>query len=331
MELAMPTVDVIVPCYNYGRYLRSCVESVLQQDGVDVRILVIDDASRDNSAEVGRELAAQDSRVEFRHHAENRGHIATYNEGLAWASGEFYLLLSADDALTLGALGRAARLMTDHPEIGFVYGKEILWRSDDTPPFSTAQPASAVTLILSGPTFLEWMCATVDNPVATPTAVVRTALQHQIGGYREDLPHTGDFEMWLRLAAHASIGVIEAEQAFWRQHGTNMRLDYRGDKTLRQHKAAFDAVFGAFAERIEEHERLQRLSDRALAKLAYWQASACFDRGNQEGCQHMLDLAVEFDPTVVRWAQWWRLRLKRRLGTRTWSFVRPVIARLRGT
>ena len=77
----MSRVDVIVPCYNYGRFLRECVESVLGQP-VDVRVLIIDDASTDDTPEVAAALAAEDARVEFRRHAVNRGHIATYNEGL---------------------------------------------------------------------------------------------------------------------------------------------------------------------------------------------------------------------------------------------------------
>ena len=49
----MSSVDVVVPCYNYARYLETCVSSVLDQEGVDVRVLIIDDASSDRSAEVG--------------------------------------------------------------------------------------------------------------------------------------------------------------------------------------------------------------------------------------------------------------------------------------
>ena len=54
----MTTVDVVIPCYNYARYLRGCVESVLSQPDVSVRVLVIDDASSDETSEVGQELAA---------------------------------------------------------------------------------------------------------------------------------------------------------------------------------------------------------------------------------------------------------------------------------
>jgi glycosyltransferase involved in cell wall biosynthesis len=93
-------VDVVIPCSNYARFLERCVSSVLEQPGVDVRVLIIDDTSKDDSEAVGRKLAAADSRVEFRRHEVNKGHIATYNEGLlGWASAEYCLLLSADDVL----------------------------------------------------------------------------------------------------------------------------------------------------------------------------------------------------------------------------------------
>src|SRR4051794_4607901 len=122
----MSRVDVVIPCYNYGRFLRDCVASVLGQAGVDVRVLVIDDCSKDDTPAVGAVLAAADARVEFRRHAVNRGHIATYNEGLLeWAAGDYALLLSADDLLIPGALARAAALMDAHPEVGMTYGWEI--------------------------------------------------------------------------------------------------------------------------------------------------------------------------------------------------------------
>ncbi len=81
----MIRVDVIIPCYNYARYLRGCVESVLQQVGVDVRVLIIDDCSPDDTPDVARLLTQNDNRVEYRRHAVNHRHIKTYNEGFEWA------------------------------------------------------------------------------------------------------------------------------------------------------------------------------------------------------------------------------------------------------
>ncbi len=58
-----PTVSVVVPCYRYGHFLPAAVASVLDQDGVDVDVIVVDDASTDGSADVARGLAAADGRV----------------------------------------------------------------------------------------------------------------------------------------------------------------------------------------------------------------------------------------------------------------------------
>ena len=71
-----PTVSVVIPCYRYGRFLPGCVRSVLGQEHVDVRVLIIDDASPDDSAQVAARLAAEDERVEFRRHRVNAGHCS---------------------------------------------------------------------------------------------------------------------------------------------------------------------------------------------------------------------------------------------------------------
>ena len=140
----MSRVDVVVPCYNYGKFLADCVAGALDdQPGTDVRVLIIDDASQDDSAEIAQKLAATDDRVDVIVHPVNRGHIATFNEGLLdWADGDYCILISADDKLTPGALRRAADLMDAHPEVGFVYGNVVGFRDgEELPPSRTTTPA----------------------------------------------------------------------------------------------------------------------------------------------------------------------------------------------
>ena len=124
----MSQIDVIVPCYNYGNMLAACVGSVLAQQHVDVHVVIMDDASTDSTERVGRSLAAGDRRVEYRRHAVNRGHILTYNEALADVSGDYSVILSADDLLTPGSLSRATRFMDSHPDVTLAYGRDITFR-----------------------------------------------------------------------------------------------------------------------------------------------------------------------------------------------------------
>ena len=113
----MANVDVVVPCYNYGRFLESCVRSVLEQSLTNVRVLIIDDASSDDSLAIATKLAEEDRRVSVISHAENWGHILTYNQGIEWACADYFLLLSADDFLLPGALARAATILDGNPDV----------------------------------------------------------------------------------------------------------------------------------------------------------------------------------------------------------------------
>src|SRR4051794_20668808 len=249
-----PTVSVVIPCYKYGRYLPDCVRSVLDQEGVDARVLIIDDASPDDSAEVALRLAAEDERVEARIHEVNRGHIATYNEGLLeWADGDYSVLLSADDLLTPGSLARATAVMEADPGIGFVYGHAAWWRDDQPLPLPRLE-SKGVT-VWRGLEWLKIMCRRGYNVISSPEVVVRTSVQQKIGGYLPELPHTGDAEMWMRFALHSDVAYVKGvDQAFYRIHATQMTNDRMPYVDLVQRKAAYDALLEAYGDRIPNVE-----------------------------------------------------------------------------
>src|SRR3954470_12776257 len=89
-----PRASFVVPCYNYGRFLAQAVDSLLSQTLDAIEVIVVDDASTDNTGEILQRYAGE-PRVRVICHLENKGHIYSYNEGLALARGEFVGLLSA--------------------------------------------------------------------------------------------------------------------------------------------------------------------------------------------------------------------------------------------
>lgn len=324
------SVDVIVPCYNYGRFLRRSVDSILTQAGVRVRVLIIDDASNDDTPEIGRALAREDGRVEFRRHTSNCGHITTYNEGIQWLTADYALLLSADDGLTPGALRRATRLMDAHPGVGLTYGQQIAAFDEEWP--NVTDVGDRAYRLMSGAAFLEMTSASGQNAVPTPTAVVRTSLQIAIGGYRKELPHTGDLEVWLRLAARGAVGVIDAVQAIKRFHGRNMQLDYLQDPLgdLNERLAAFETFFGEHPD-LANRDRLRATLMSRLASEAFWAASGAFDRRDAATCDRLLAWARNLDPDCVERPEWSRLKWKRRCGPLLWSALRPAVNRVRAS
>jgi glycosyltransferase involved in cell wall biosynthesis len=342
-EGTLSRIDIVIPCYNYGRFLYQCVNSALGQVGVDVRVLILDDASSDNTAEVAAGLAREDSRVAVIRHNTNKGHINTYNEGMDWASADYMLLLSADDYLLPGALARATNLMDAHPEVGFSFGNviELSGNGNETPTKSIIEPTNdSAKRILEGYEFIELSGA--DNLVATCSAVVRTELQKRLGGYRNELPHAGDLEMWLRFAAHASVGFIFAYQGVYRFHGTNMstayyfvsdgRLVYTKNgrlADLQQRKSALDCFSEHCNDVLPRCEHLCRGLYRRLSELAVGHASAAFNDGEMGVSRQLSDFALAVFPEIKSSSPWVKLTCKRWMGARTWRAVRPAAAAIR--
>jgi glycosyltransferase involved in cell wall biosynthesis len=293
---SLSTVDVVIPCYNYARYLRACVNSVLSQPRVSVRVLVIDDASSDETPQVGQELASADSRVELRRHQQNKGHIATYNEGLIeWSAGDYAVLLSADDMLTPGSLSRAVRIMDADETIGMVYGRAIHFTREDEIPKVSAHNAEYTRF--DGAEWLKGRCRTGQNVITSPEVVVRGSIQRAIGGYRPSLPHTGDLEMWLRIAAISNIAYVRnIPQALYRVHQASMiRTKYHCSfLDLKERKAAFDTFFRENRGILIEWERLQESSNKALAREALWDACRAYDHDRvREGrAQELIEFAT---------------------------------------
>lgn len=321
-----PSVDVIVPCYNYGAMLGACVASVLSQEDVAVRVLIMDDASTDETEAVGWRLSA-DPRVEYRRHLLNHGHIATYNEALASVSGDYCMVLSADDVLTPGALARATRLMESHPGVGLVYGADIPFRG--TPPVGQARTTSGPPRLYSYREFLAAACRLGHTGIQAPTALVRTSVHRRIGDYLPDLPHAGDTEIWLRMAADSMVAQLDADQAFRRLHAASLSLRSSPLQRLDEQRRAFEIHFQRQAPLTADLEALQSVVNRTIAEAAVWSASRVFDQGDTPGCDAFLAWAAATSPGIDSWPAWRRLQWKRRLGATAWRLFAPVAARAR--
>jgi hypothetical protein len=326
----MSSVDLVVPCYRYGRFLRECVESALAQAGTDVRILIIDDASPDNTAEIATDLSKESSRVTFVRHVTNKGHVATYNEGIEWAAADYYMILSADDYLLPGALYRSTKLMEAHPALGFVWGRAITLIDGFGPDPAFTDDCEAACRIMTGLDFIRLSGA--RNIVPTPTAVVRTELQKRVGGYRSELPHSGDMEMWFRLAAHSSVGILGTAQAVYRRHSKNMSLLYYTNSwfpDLQQRKAAINYFIRTCRGLLPDAEQIHRELLRSLACDAVGFASSAFNNGEMELSRQLSQFAFEECPEITRSLDWVKLICKRHLGVEAWHLLQPSMARIR--
>jgi hypothetical protein len=163
-----------------------------------------------------------------------------------------------------------------------------------------------------------------------------------LDGYREELPHAGDIEMWLRFAAHASVGFIFLYQGAYRRHSANMstayyvpsdgRLTHRKNgrlADLQQRKLAFDCFLEHCRDVLPRYEHLCRRLYRQLSVSAVSHASAAFNDGEMEEARELSDFALAVCPAIKSSSAWVKLTCKRWIGARTWRAVRPAAAAIR--
>jgi hypothetical protein len=285
--LRSPAVTVIVPCFNYARFLPAAVHSALRQDGVDVEVVIVDDASTDDSVEEAARLAGRDGRVHVIARRRNGGPVASFNDGLAAAGGEYLIRLDADDLLTPGSVARATALAERYPAVGMVYGHPLHFSSDHSPSGQFAssrlprhRDRATRWDVYSGIEWLELRCRLGVNCITSPEVVMRKSIVDLVGGQRS-LAHTHDMEMWFRLARESDVGWVGgSDQAWHREHPDSRsarQVDVMTD--LHQRAQAFEMLFTDGRGDPDGNARLLGLALSALANEAMARASSAYAKG----------------------------------------------------
>ncbi|KAA9135533.1 glycosyltransferase family 2 protein [Microbacterium caowuchunii] len=325
-----PTVTVVIPCYNYARYVGSAIDSALTQAGVITDVIVVDDCSTDGSPEVVAAVAEQNPRVRLLRNDRNLGPVGTFNAGLELATGEFLVRLDADDLLAPGALQRATALADAFPSVGLVYGHPLHFSGTTLP---SPRLRSTRWTVWPGTVWLEERCRTALNVITSPEVVMRRSVVDAVGGQRE-LAHTHDMEMWLRIAAVSDVGYLGgADQAWHREHAASLSqsLDPRfGD--IRDRRDAFETLF-AWAQELDlDTAVLRRLARQALVDEAFRAIVHMYDRNKVDAAllESYLAFLAELGPRVSpHAAEAYRLIARGQRRPTPWQHLRAIGRRSR--
>ena len=208
---SLPTVSVVIPCFNQARYLGHAIASALSQSHAPLECIVVDDGSTDETVAVAQVLRARVIRQG------NHGVSAARNAGLALARGEFVVFLDADDELLPGALVREAAALSATPTIAAVVTRCEAMDESGTPFAVVHHEIDPANL------YREWLSS---NFVWTPGATMfRRAELIALGGFADDLGPAADYALYLRLARDNRIALIDGSGVRYRQHGASMSRD----------------------------------------------------------------------------------------------------------
>jgi glycosyltransferase involved in cell wall biosynthesis len=126
MSEVSPLVDVIVPAHNASRFLRAAVDSALAQDGVPLRVIVVDDGSTDDTAAIARSYGSPVIVIS----QANQGLPAARNSGIAVSTAPYLALLDSDDIWEPGKLAQQVALLQARPEAGLVFTDMIVFSGE---------------------------------------------------------------------------------------------------------------------------------------------------------------------------------------------------------
>jgi hypothetical protein len=328
-----PMVSVVIPCYNYAHYLPAAVASVLAQKGVEVQVIVVDDASIDDSLVVAERLAAEDSRVVVISHRKNGGPVQTFNDGLLAVAGEFLVRLDADDMLTPGSLERSTAAARAYPSVGLVYGHP--YHFFDQPP-TALQSRVRRWLIWPGRQWLADRCSDAVNVITAPEVLMRSSVVMHVGG-QMPIKIAHDMEMWFRIAAFSDVLYIQGpDQALHRDHPGSLstRMTHPLDDFMERH-AVFSTLFSGSAGAIPQAADMERTARAAMAQQVLTTAVHEYDRNRFDAAltDQCITLARQMDPEVTGTRTWARLQRRIVLGSaavrrRPWFAASARVRRL---
>jgi GT2 family glycosyltransferase len=237
-----PRWSVVIPVHNCAVYLAQALPEVVAQLGErdDAEIIVVDDISTDDPASVVERLGR--GRVQYRPNPGHLGAIGTFNRCLELATGDLVHLLHGDDAVLPGFYAAMEEALADPTPVAAVCRVRDI-DAHNNPTYITRSYRKGTGV---------WTDAldafAVSNRVRAPGIVVRRSAYERVGGYRTDLPHTADWEMWTRLAAHGPIMFVDEVLACYRRHdSSDSSARVRTGTNVRERVTAIGLVGGHVA------------------------------------------------------------------------------------
>lgn len=218
----MTTVSVVIPTFNCAPFIAKTILSALEQgtSEIDVEVIVIDDGSTDNTAEVVKTFGES-----VKYHRQNNGGVSrARNQGISKSTGEYLYFLDADDILVGGWFELAISKFREHPEVGVVYGALRYWTAgpEDDPSItlnSIKKRERTLPVIhdqnYSGRIYAKMLC---ESCILCSSAMIRKKIALSAQGFEEGIPMGEDWSFWIRVSRECPVLMVQRTIVLYRQH-----------------------------------------------------------------------------------------------------------------
>jgi glycosyltransferase involved in cell wall biosynthesis len=231
-----PLVSVICLCYNHARFVEEAIQSVLAQTYSNIQIIVVDDASTDNSVEVIRDVILRSGRtdIQFLPLSQNIGNCRAFNQGLALATGEYIIDLATDDYMLPERIERQVAFFLSLDESYGVIFSDATYVNETGKflynHFDELRRKRLVYTIPHGDIFKNVLSTYF---ISSPTMMTRKNVFDELEGYDEELEYE-DFDFWVRSSRTYKYNYTEEKLTVVRKSTRSMSTGWYkvGDRQL---------------------------------------------------------------------------------------------------
>lgn len=283
----MPKVSVIIPVFNGASFVSRAIESVLSQTLPDLELIVVDDGSTDESPQVIRSF--RDPRVLYLRQ-DNQGPNAAYNTGIYRARGDLLAFLDSDDWWLPRKLEAQLNRLQTAPEAGLVYCSTL--KVDPNGDLLKTRHADTEGQVLER--------LLMNNDIAGPSSVVvPEGVVEKVGAFDGSLRRSGDWEMWLRIAAEFPIAAVREPLVCItnRSHSHGKDIAASRDDSLRMLNRAF----------VSYASRKMHLQAKAFARVHFLAGVRYGTLGALRDSRREFFESLRLEPTHL--SAYWRLAL----------------------
>ena len=206
--IKMPKVSIVIPAYNHEKYVRECIQSVLDQTYQDFEIIITDDGSSDGTVNVIKEF--DDSRIQLYTHANNKGVCTAINNCIQKAVGEYIAVLNSDDAWEPTKLEKQVKYLDSHPEIGAVFSK-VAFIDETGTLIGPSDYRDYYAFEKENRSRCEWLKYFFfsGNCLCHPSILIRKKCHEDVGLYNKRMFNLHDLDMWVRLCFKYEIHILD--------------------------------------------------------------------------------------------------------------------------
>lgn len=230
-----PLVSICIPTYNSGAFVKRTLDSVLNQSYQNLEVIIVDDCSKDNTAEIVKVYT--DPRIKFYINKKNAGLTQNWNSSLKKATGKYIKLLCADDVIYKNCVEEEVKALETHPTASMVIGNTHIVNSDDK---ITLKVRKLSKEGLHDGKKLAKKSILLKNYYGAPCSTLfRKDIIDKIGPFDEELRHIPDYDLWLRLSYEGDVYFVDKYLSAFRVHNvsnTNQLMSGRKKEFTDEHR-----------------------------------------------------------------------------------------------